>query len=58
MYDEEMVELTRQSFLEAGLKLTEGHYCYFALPNFESPSEIQIMHDLGAATVGASTLPE
>lgn len=58
IYDEEMIELTRQSFVEAGLKLTEGHYCYFALPNYESPSEIQIMHDLGAATVGASTLPE
>lgn len=40
MYDAEMVELTRQSFLEAGLKLTEGHYCYYALPNFESPSDI------------------
>lgn len=58
IYDKEMVDLTRESFIEAGLRLTEGHYCYFALPNFESPSEIQIMHDLGAATVGASTLPE
>lgn len=40
IYDQEMVDLTRQSFIDAGLKLTEGHYCYFALPNFESPSEI------------------
>jgi len=53
-----MIDLTRESFIEAGLRLTEGFYCYFALPNFESPSEIQNMHDLGAATVGASTLPE
>ncbi|CDW84928.1 purine nucleoside phosphorylase [Stylonychia lemnae] len=58
IYDQEMINLTREAFTEAGLKLTEGHYCYFALPNYESPSEIQIMHDLGAATVGASTLPE
>lgn len=53
-----MIDLTREAFKEAGLKLTEGHYCYFALPNFETPAEIQMMHDMGAATVGASTLPE
>ena len=58
IYDEELITLARESFVEAGLKLTEGHYSYFALPNYESPAEIQIMHDLGAATVGASTLPE
>lgn len=58
LQDEEMINLTRQSFIEAGVKLTEGPYCYFALPNYESPAEIQIMHGLGSATVGASTLPE
>ncbi len=58
LYDQEMIELAREAFVDAGLKLTEGFYCYFALPNYENPAEIQIMHDLGAATVGASTLPE
>ena len=58
LYDQEMVDIARQAILDAGVKLTEGPYCYFALPNYESPAEIQIMHDLGAATVGASTLPE
>lgn len=58
IYDKQMVDLTREAFIETGVKLTEGPYCYFALPNYESPSEIQIMHGLGAATVGASTLPE
>jgi purine-nucleoside phosphorylase len=58
LYDKEMVDLAREAIIEAGVKLTEGPYCYFALPNYESPAEIQIMHDLGAATVGASTLPE
>jgi purine-nucleoside phosphorylase len=58
LYDKEMVDIARQAIIEAGVKLTEGPYCYFALPNYESPAEIQIMHDLGAATVGASTLPE
>ncbi|TNV83810.1 hypothetical protein FGO68_gene11754 [Halteria grandinella] len=56
--DHELINLTRQSFLDTGVKLTEGPYCYFALPNYESPAEIQIMHGLGSATVGASTLPE
>jgi purine nucleoside phosphorylase len=58
LYDREMIDLTREAFIEAGLKLTEGPYCYFASPNYESPADIQIMYDLGAATVGASTLPE
>ncbi len=53
-----MVDLAREAIKEAQIKLTEGPYCYFALPNYEAPAEIQIMHDLGAATVGASTLPE
>jgi len=35
-----MINLTREAFIEAGLRLTEGHYCYYALPNFESPSDI------------------
>ncbi len=58
LYDQEMVDITRQAFIDAEVKLTEGPYCYFALPNYESPAEIQIMYGLGAATVGASTLPE
>lgn len=58
LIDKEMVDITREAFIEAGVKLTEGPYCYFALPNYESPAEIQIMHGLGSATVGASTLPE
>lgn len=40
MYDKEMIELTREAFKDAGVKLTEGAYCYFALPNYESPAEI------------------
>ena len=56
--DPEMIAIAREVFKETGLKLTEGPYCYYMLPNFESPADIQIMHDMGAATVGASTLPE
>lgn len=40
LYDKEMIDLTREAFIEAGVKLTEGPYCYFALPNYESPAEI------------------
>lgn len=58
LHDQEMINLAREVFVETGLKLTEGPYCYYALPNYESPADIQIMHDLGAASVGASTLPE
>lgn len=40
LYDSQLIELTREAFKEAGVKLTEGPYCYFALPNYESPAEI------------------
>ena len=53
-----MIDIAREAFKETGLNLVEGFYSYFALPNYENPAEIQIMNDLGAATVGASTLPE
>ena len=58
IYDQEMIQIARDTFLKVGIPLVEGHYCYFALPNYESPAEIQVMHGMGAATVGASTLPE
>jgi purine-nucleoside phosphorylase len=53
-----MIELTREAFIETGVSLHEGPYCYFSAPNYETPAEIQIMYSLGATTVGASTLPE
>ena len=53
-----MVELARKTFKEVGLPVVEGYYSYYALPNYESKGDIQIMHDLGSATVGASTVPE
>lgn len=40
LYDRQLIDLTREAFKEAGVKLTEGPYCYFALPNYESPAEI------------------
>ena len=40
LYDKEMVGIARQAIVEACVKLTEGPYCYFALPNYESPAEI------------------
>lgn len=53
-----MLNIARESFKEAQLSFFEGPYCYFAAPNYEAPAEIQIMYELGATTVGASTLPE
>jgi len=35
-----MIELTRQAFIETGVQLHEGTYCYFSAPNYESPAEI------------------
>lgn len=53
-----MLVIAREAMKEAGLPLHEGPYCYYALPNYESCADIQTMYDLGACTVGASTVPE
>lgn len=36
IYDKELIDIARETFKETGLKLTEGFYCYYALPNYES----------------------
>lgn len=53
-----MLEIARKAFTEVNLPVVEGPYAYYALPNFESKADIQIQHDHGSATVGASTVPE
>lgn len=40
MYDEELIQIARETFSDLGLPLVEGHYCYYALPNYESKADI------------------
>jgi purine-nucleoside phosphorylase len=40
LYDPELLDIARQVFIEKELNLVEGFYCYFPLPNYETPAEI------------------
>ncbi len=42
----------------AGVDVTEGVYCWFSGPQFETPAEIKMARILGATVVGMSTVPE
>jgi len=59
VHSREMIELAKQCAREVGLgELVEGPYGYFTMPAYETPAEVQMMKQLGVATVGGSTIPE
>lgn len=53
-----MVAFAQECGRELGMELKTGTYAYFHLPNFETPTDVQILRQIGATTVGASTIPE
>lgn len=58
VFNKEMVQFALDCGKEIDQELKTGTYAYFNLPNFESPTDVQILRETGATTVGASTVPE
>lgn len=57
-YDREYMALARGIAREKGLLLREGVYAGLSGPSFESPADIRFLHQIGADSVGMSTVPE
>lgn len=57
-HDVQIRSALRKAALEEGIDLSEGVYCWFSGPSFETPAEIRASQILGADAVGMSTVPE
>ncbi len=58
IYDEHLMDLTREAAKELGIDLKEGIYMQFGGPQYETPAEIRMAKLLGADVVGMSTCTE
>ena len=58
IYDQELMELIRDTAREEGIAVQEGVYLQTTGPNFESPAEIRMYGLCGADAVGMSTACE
>jgi purine-nucleoside phosphorylase len=57
-YDPELRRLAIRAADEAGFEVHEGVYAAMLGPSFETPAEVRMLGQLGAAVVGMSTVPE
>lgn len=58
VYDEDLQEIIRSTAKENDIELFEGVYAQLTGPSFESPAEIQMLHNMGVDAVGMSTVVE
>ncbi len=58
LYDSELSNLIQHVALENGIKIQDGIYAGVLGPSYETPSEIQMLHRLGADAIGMSTVLE
>jgi purine-nucleoside phosphorylase len=57
-YDPELRRVIREAAATAGLGVFEGVYAAVLGPSFETPAEVRMLRQLGAAVVGMSTVLE
>lgn len=57
-YDPTLRAALKTAAKAEGVALSEGVYCWFSGPSFETPAEIRAARVLGADAVGMSTVPE
>ncbi|MCL2403010.1 MAG: purine-nucleoside phosphorylase [Coriobacteriia bacterium] len=58
VYDQELQDTFRAAAGKLDISLREGVYAQFTGPQFETPTEIQLMKNLGIDVVGMSTVVE
>lgn len=58
VYDPELMLLAKSIAEQQKIRLRESVYCFTAGPQYETPSEIDMLGRLGADLVGMSTVPE
>jgi len=57
-FSNSLINLAKRVALGTGIKIHQGIYCWTIGPSYETPSEIKLIHELGADVVGMSTVPE
>lgn len=57
-YDEKLRKIAIETGIELGLPIREGVYCGVRGPNYETPSEVEMLKKIGSDAVGMSTVPE
>jgi purine-nucleoside phosphorylase len=57
-YDRELRRLIRRTAESLGIEVSEGVYAGLAGPSYETPAEVRMLRQLGADTVGMSTVLE
>jgi purine-nucleoside phosphorylase len=57
-YDRNLMTLARAVSRTAGLPLREGVYIGLSGPSFETPADLRFLRNIGADSVGMSTVPE
>lgn len=58
VYSKELIGLAKEVADSRGIPVTEGVYCYFRGPQYETPAEIRAAALWGATAAGMSTVPE
>ena len=58
IYDKELRELIRETSAEVNVPIREGVYVQLTGPSYETPTEVRMLHQLGADAAGMSTAVE
>lgn len=58
IYTPALIKLANEAAQKCALPVTNGTYCFFPGPQFETPAEIRALKILGADATGMSTVPE